>query len=54
MSNIVRMIIRVPPPLTLHIYQIIVDSFGPIVFAYIQNRSRHHWLLNDALKKSYP
>jgi hypothetical protein len=43
------MIVRIPPPLTWHVYQIIVDSHGPIVFAYILNQSRGHWLLNNAL-----
>jgi hypothetical protein len=40
---------RIPPPLTWHICRIIIDSFGPIVFACILNQSRGHWLLNDAL-----
>jgi len=41
--------VQVPPPLTWHICQIIVDSFGLVVFAYILNQFRGHWLLNNAL-----
>jgi hypothetical protein len=40
---------RVPPPLTWHIYYIIVDSLGPMVFACILNQSKGHWFLCDAL-----
>jgi hypothetical protein len=49
MQNYLRMSAKVPPPLTLHICQIIVDSFGPIMFAYILNQSRGHWLLNHVI-----
>jgi hypothetical protein len=44
-----RMSARVPPPLTWHIYHIIVDSFGPVVFAFILHQYKGHWLLNDTL-----
>ncbi len=40
---------KIPPPLTWHIYQIIIDFFGSIVSSCILNQSRGHWLLNDAL-----
>ncbi len=40
---------RVLPPLIWHIFQIIVDSFGLVVFACILNQSKVHWLLSDAL-----
>jgi len=39
----------VPPPLTWQISQIITDCLSLIVFAYVFNQSRGHWLLNDAL-----
>jgi hypothetical protein len=44
-----KMIAKVPPPLTWHIYQFIIDSFGFVVSTSILNQSRGHWLLNDAL-----
>jgi hypothetical protein len=40
---------RVPPPLTWHIYHIIVVSLGPMVFACILNQSKGHWFLCDVL-----
>jgi len=40
---------RVPPPLTWHIFQIIVNFFGLIVSTCISNQSKAHWLLFDAL-----
>jgi len=43
---------RVLPPLTWHIFHIIVDSFGLIVSAYISNQSKGHWLLSDALNST--
>jgi hypothetical protein len=47
-----KMIGKVPPLLTWHIFQIIVDSIGPIVFVYILNQYKGCWLLNDALNVS--
>jgi hypothetical protein len=44
--------VRVPPPLTWHIFYIIVNSFGPIVFTCISNQSKGHWLLFDALNST--
>jgi len=41
-QSFVKMNARVPPPLTWHISEIIVDYFGPIVSAYILNQSRNH------------
>ncbi len=47
-----RMSAKVPPLLTRHICRIVVDSFGPIVFASILNQFKGHWLLRDALINS--
>jgi hypothetical protein len=44
-----KMIGKVPPLLTWHIFQIIVDSIGLVVFVYILNQYKSHWLLNDKL-----
>jgi len=38
-----------PPPLTWHISQIIVDCLLPIVSTCVINQSHGHWLLSDAL-----
>jgi hypothetical protein len=38
----------VPPPLTWHIFQIIIDVLFSIVSAYVLNQSHGHWLLFDA------
>ncbi len=46
---IVRVISRMPPPLTWHIFQIIMDFFSPIVSTCVLNWSCGHWLLSDAL-----
>jgi hypothetical protein len=43
---------QIPPPLTWHICQIIVDFFGLVVSAYILNQFRGHWLLSNALNFS--
>jgi hypothetical protein len=43
---------RVPPPLTWHIYQIVVDCLSPIVITYVLNQSKGHWLLNDSLQST--
>ncbi len=43
---------RVPPPLTWHIFHIIVNFFGPIVSTCISNQSKGHWLLYDALNST--
>ncbi len=43
------MITQVPPLLTWHISQIIVDVLSPIVFTCVLNQSRGHWLLSDVL-----
>jgi hypothetical protein len=48
-ETIVWVIGRVPPPLTWHIFHIIVDCLSPIVFVCVFNQSYQHWLLNDAL-----
>ncbi len=39
----------VPPPLTWHIFQIIVDVLSLVVSVYVLNQFRGHWLLFDAL-----
>ncbi len=41
--------VHVPPHLTWHIFQIIIDFFGLVMSAYILNQFRGHWLLNNAL-----
>ncbi len=46
------MIGRVPLLLTWHIFQIIVNFIGHVVFVYILNQYKGHWLLNDALNVS--
>ncbi len=43
------MITQVPPLLTWHISQIIVDVLSPIVSTCVLNQSRGHWLLGDVL-----
>jgi hypothetical protein len=43
---------RIPLPLTWHIYYIIVDSLGPMVFACILNQPKGHCLLCDALNSA--
>jgi hypothetical protein len=48
-QTIMRVINQMPPPLTWHIYQIIVDCFFPIVSTYVVNQPCGHWLLSDAL-----
>ncbi len=43
------MITRISLPLTWHTSLIIIDFLDTIVFAYILNRCKGHWLLNNAL-----
>jgi len=43
------MIARMPPPLTWHISQIIVDVFSPIVCTCVFNQFKGSWLLSDSL-----
>jgi len=40
---------RVQPPLTWHIFHIIVDFFDPFMSTCILNQCKGHWLLSDAL-----
>jgi hypothetical protein len=40
--------ITIPPPLTWHICQIVVDCFSPFGTTYVLNQYRGHWLLSDA------
>jgi len=47
-----RMNARIPPPLTLHIFHIIIDSFGPLMSTCILNQCKGQWLLNDALNST--
>jgi hypothetical protein len=47
-----KMIARVVPPLTWHISHIIGNSFGLVVFVYILNQTKGHWLLGDALNST--
>jgi hypothetical protein len=44
-----KMTIKIPPSLTWHIYQIVVNCLSPIVTTCVLNQSRRHWLLNDDL-----
>jgi hypothetical protein len=44
-----KMTTKVPPPLTWHIYQIVVDYFSLIVITCVLNQSKENWLLSDAL-----
>jgi hypothetical protein len=43
------MIARMPCPVTWHIFQIIINVFSPIVFTYVLDQSKGHWLLSDVL-----
>jgi hypothetical protein len=43
-----KMTTRVPPTLTWHIYQIVVDCLFSVVIPYVLNQSGGHWLLSDA------
>jgi hypothetical protein len=45
----VRVTSHVPPPLTWHIYQIIVDVLFLIITAYVLNHFCGRWLFSDAL-----
>jgi hypothetical protein len=40
---------EVPPPLTWHLCQIVVDYLSPIITSCVPNQSIEHWLLSDAL-----
>jgi hypothetical protein len=44
-----KVIGQVPPPLSWHIYQIIVHCLSPIDFVRVLNQSHGHWLPIDAL-----
>ncbi len=44
-----KIIGRVCPPLTCHIYEIIVDILFSVVNVCVLNQSHGHWLLFDAL-----
>ncbi len=46
---VMRVIGQMPPLLTWHIFQIVVDCLSPIVFAYVLNQSHGHWFFSDAL-----
>ncbi len=48
-QTIVKVTGHVPPPLTWHIFQIIIDVFSSIVSACVLNQSHGHWLHSDAL-----
>jgi len=42
-----KMTTRVPPPLTWHICQIVVNCFSVVITACVLNQSKGHWLLSD-------
>ncbi len=44
----------IPPPLTWHICQIVVDCLTPVVTTCVLNQSRGHWLLSDAFHSTIP
>jgi hypothetical protein len=44
-----KVIGRVPSPLTWHVFQIIIDVLSLVVSACVLNQSHGHWLLSDAL-----
>jgi len=48
-QTVVRVIGHVPPTLTWHIYQIIINVLSLVINACVLNQSRGHWLLFDAL-----
>jgi hypothetical protein len=48
-QTIVKPIVHMPPPLTWHISQIIVDCISLLMYVYVLNQSCDHWLLSDAL-----
>jgi hypothetical protein len=43
------MIAQMPPPLTWHIFQIIVDVLSPILSTRVFNQYEVHWLLSVVL-----
>jgi hypothetical protein len=45
----VKIVGRVPPPLTWHICQIIIDVLSLVVSACVLNQFHVHWLLYDVL-----
>ncbi len=47
-QNSMRMTTKVPPPLTWHICQIVVDCFSLVVTTCVLNQSKGHWLLSNA------
>jgi hypothetical protein len=49
MHNVIIINGRVPPLLTWDILQIIVNSFLPIVSAYVLNQFYGHWLFSNVL-----
>ncbi len=48
----IRMIALVFPPLTWHIFQIIVDALSLDMFICVFNQSKGHWVLSDALNST--
>jgi hypothetical protein len=48
-QSLVRMTTKIPPSLTWHIYQIVINCLSLVVTTCVLNQSRGHWLLNDAL-----
>ncbi len=49
-KNIMKISGRMSFLLTLHIFKIIVDSFSPIVSAYVLNQSSDNWLFINTLQ----
>jgi hypothetical protein len=47
-QSLMRMMTRVPPPLTWHICRIVIDCFFFVVTICILNQYEGHWLLSGA------
>jgi nitrogen fixation protein FixH len=47
-----KMNAKVPPPLTWHIFHIIVDFFGLIMSTCILNQCKGHWLFSATLNST--
>jgi hypothetical protein len=48
-QTIIRISVHVPPLLTWHVAQIVVDVPSFVIIACVLNQSHGHWFLNDVL-----
>jgi hypothetical protein len=46
---VVKISVCVPPPLTWHVAQIVIEVLSRVVTTCVLNQSHGHWLLNDVL-----